>query len=480
MAGAMENAIRRIVGSGLVTSNKVARQLKNPWRKHPFLTGIHTPVTEELSLTDLEVSGDIPTALTGCYARIGPNPFAPDPRGHHWFLGDGMVHGIRLANGRAEWYHNRYIRSRALEAAGGPQAAPGPRSGPGDTVNTNVLRLAGRTLALVEAGTPPAELDESLDTVAYTDFDGALTSPFSAHPHEDPATGEWHAVTYTPLQPDRVWHVVINRDGSVSRQLSVPVPDGPSIHECTLTKRFAVVFDLPVTLSMAAMASGFGFPYRWNPQHPARVGLLPREGSAGDIIWCDVDPCFLFHVANSFELDQDTVVIDAAVYESMFDHGPDGPNGKPLGLERWTIDLPSRQVRRAALDQTPQEFPRIDDRYFGSQYWHAWSVGVPSEPLSNFAVPNSLFHHDLEAGQRHSYFFGDNCIGGEFVFVPDSPGAGEGEGWLLGYVVDTRDDVSQLQILNAQAVAAGPVACIHIPRRIPPGFHGNWIPDTVG
>ena len=79
MAGAMEHTIRRIVGSGLVTSNKVARQLKNPWRKHPFLTGIHTPVTEELSLTDLEVSGDIPTALTGCYARIGPNPFAPDP-----------------------------------------------------------------------------------------------------------------------------------------------------------------------------------------------------------------------------------------------------------------------------------------------------------------------------------------------------------------------------------------------------------------
>ena len=154
----------------------------------------------------------------------------------------------------------------------------------GDTVNTNVLRLAGRTLALVEAGTPPAELDESLDTVAYTDFDGALTSPFSAHPHEDPATGEWHAVTYTPLQPDRVWHVVITREGSVSRQLSVPVPDGPSIHECTLTKRFAVA---SICLSPCS-GHGVGL-HRWNPQHPARV---PREGSAGDIIWCDVDPAF--------------------------------------------------------------------------------------------------------------------------------------------------------------------------------------------
>ena len=63
---------------------------------------------------------------------------------------------------------------------------------------------------------------------------------------------------------------------------------------------------------------------------------------------------------------------------------------------------------------------------------------MPSEPLSNFAVPNSLSTMIWKAGQRHSYFFGDNCIGGEFVFVPDSPGAGEGEGWLLGYVVDTR------------------------------------------
>ena len=144
----------------------------------------------------------------------------------------------------------------------------------------------------MEAGTPPAELDESLDTVAYTDFDGALTSPFSAHPHEDPATGEWHAVTYTPLQPDRVWHVVINRDGSVSRQLSVPVPDGPSIHECTLTKRFVVVFDLPVTLSMAAMASGFGFPYRWNPQHPARSDCCPGRAVQGTLFGVMWTPAF--------------------------------------------------------------------------------------------------------------------------------------------------------------------------------------------
>ena len=479
MSQALEESIRRWVGAGLTTSNKVARQLKNPWRKHPFLTGIHEPVREELSLTDLRVEGDIPKALKGCYARIGPNPFAPDPRGHHWFLGDGMVHGIRLADGRAEWYRNRYIRSRALEEAGGLPAAPGPRAGPGDTVNTNILQLAGQNLALVEAGTPPVVLDERLDTVAYTDFDGALSSPFTAHPHEDRLTGEWHAITYTPLSPDRVWHVVIDGQRAVKKQVSIPVPDGPSIHECAITQRFVIVFDLPVTLSLGAMAKGFKFPYRWNPQRRARVGLLPRDGVADDIIWCDVDPCFLFHVANSFDADEHTVVVDAAVYETMFAHGPDGPNGQALGLERWRIDLRSRRVHRETYDATPQEFPRVDERYFGRAYRHVWSVGLPSDPVSNFAEPNDLFHHDLETGQRHVYRFGPQHVGGEFVFVPNEHSAPEGEGWLMGYVVDTATGGSELRILNAQAISEGPVATVHVPRRIPPGFHGNWMPDPA-
>ena len=70
---------------------------------------------EELSINDLKVTGEIPTSLSGKYARIGPNPFNPDPRGHRWFVGDGMVHGIRISDGKAEWYHNRYIKAGTLE-----------------------------------------------------------------------------------------------------------------------------------------------------------------------------------------------------------------------------------------------------------------------------------------------------------------------------------------------------------------------------
>ena len=130
MASAVESAIRGIVTTGVQKLATFNRSRQDEERAHPFLTGIHAPLHDELTLSGLKVSGKIPGELSGRYVRIGPNPFKPDPRGHHWFIGDGMVHGVRLKDGKAEWYRNRYIRSRQLEAEGGPAAAPGPRLSP--------------------------------------------------------------------------------------------------------------------------------------------------------------------------------------------------------------------------------------------------------------------------------------------------------------------------------------------------------------
>ena len=126
MARKTEFKIRAPVTNALNMTATLNRKLKNPFHRHLFLTDIHEPMTSELSLDHLKVSGQIPEALVGTYARISPNPFKSDPRGHHWFVGDGMVHGIRLSGGKATWYHNRYIRASTLERNGGPPAAAGP------------------------------------------------------------------------------------------------------------------------------------------------------------------------------------------------------------------------------------------------------------------------------------------------------------------------------------------------------------------
>ena len=477
MASVVETAIRGVVTKGITAVAGFNRARMDEGKDHPFLTGIHTPMTDERTLSDLSVTGQIPVELDGRYVRIGPNPFKPDGRGHHWFVGDGMVHGVRLKGGKAEWYRNRYIRSQLLEGQGGPAAAAGPRRTDRDTVNTNVVQIAGKITAIVEAGSNPAVLDGNLETVAYTDFGGTLTAPFTAHPHEDPRTGEFHAITYDGMSPNTIWHVALSPDGQVLRELAIPVEHGPSIHECALTERYVLVFDLPVTFSMKALISGQKFPYGWNPEHKARVGLLPRNGTADDIIWCDVDPCYVFHIANSYDDAGGKVIVDCAVYETMYTEGPEGPNGKPLGLERWTIDPATAKVLRSVIDASPQEFPRPDERYFGQPYRYAWSMGIPGNGDAAFLGPQPLYRHDLKTGERQVCNLGPNRVPGEFVFVPRSADAPEGDGWLMGYVIDTAKQTTDLMILDAADITKAPIAMVHIPHRIPPGFHGNWMPE---
>ena len=345
MGSQMETLIRSTVTRGVEALAAFNRRRLPKLADHPFLTGIHRPMTAELTLTELEVEveGQIPPALDGRYLRIGPNPIAPDPAAHHWFTGDGMVHGLRLSGGRALWYRNRWIRSNAVAAALGAAPAPGPH-GQHDTVNTNVVGVAGRTFALVEAGACPVELDETLDGQAYNPFDGTLAGAFSAHPHRDPLTGEQHAVCYDARNPDEVRHVVVDASGRVRREQPIAVKHGPMIHDCAITGRYVVILDLPVTFSMKALIAGHPFPYRWNPDHPARIGLMPREGSADDIVWCAAAPAYAFHVANAFDQPDGTVALDLCVYERMFDEGATGPDARCRGLERWTVDPAARAV----------------------------------------------------------------------------------------------------------------------------------------
>src|SRR5687768_5063937 len=92
-----------------------------------YLAGNFAPVREEVTVTDLDASGTLPDYLDGRYLRTGPNPVTdPDPATYHWFTGSGMVHGIRLRDGKAEWYRNRYVRSADVARALGEAPRLGP------------------------------------------------------------------------------------------------------------------------------------------------------------------------------------------------------------------------------------------------------------------------------------------------------------------------------------------------------------------
>ena len=475
MASRVETIIRAGVEKGTEALAGFNRK-RLPAREHPFLSGIHRPMTEELTLTELKVEGTIPAVLDGRYLRIGPNPIEADPASYHWFTGDGMVHGLALRDGSALWYRNRWIRSERVAATLGVAPAPGPRH-VFDTVNTNVVDVAGRTFALVEGGSYPVELSDTLEEQSYNPFDGTLAGSFTAHPHRDPLTGEHHAICYEGRRPQEIRHVVIDAAGKVVREQPITVEHGPMIHDCAITARYVVILDLPVTLSMGTLIAGHALPYAWNPNHRARVGLMPRDGGQNDVVWCEVDPAYVFHVANAFDLPDGRVVLDVCAYPTMFAGTPGGPDARSRGLERWTVDPATRSVSSATLDASPQDFPRVDERRFGEPYRFVYAMALEED--ARFRSDGRLYKHDLTAGTHEVHDFGPDRHPGEFVFVPAHAKAAEDEGWLIGLVVDAAAHTTDLVILDTRVFVAEPVARIRLPHRVPPGFHGNWMPRSA-
>ena len=443
-----------------------------------YLNDNYAPVTEEVTAFDLPVVGELPAELNGRYLRNGPNPFADvDPAAHHWFTGAGMVHGVRLADGRAAWYRNRYVGGTALSAHRGLPDIPGPNWNASDSgPNTNVGGFAGTTWAMVEAGGVPVELTYELETIGRNDFAGTLPGAFTAHPKVDADTGEMHAVVYAwPQWMDHVQYVVVGADGRVRRTVDVPLPGMSMVHDMSLTQKYAVVYDMPVTVDFDLAFAG-RFPFRWNPGYGSRLGLLPREGAADEIVWVEVPISYGFHPMNAYDVvggpDDGKVVIDLCVYDRMFEHDLLGPFGDGFArLERWTLDPATRTTSTVVIDESRSEFPRHRGSLTAKPYRYGYCASPDLQP----GWPT--LKYDLHTGERQVFDHGPGRSAGEPVFVGRQGSTVEDDGWLITFVHDATNGGAELVVIDAQDFGRGYVAQVTLPQRVPYGFHGNWVSD---
>lgn len=434
----------------------------------------YRPVTDETTSTDLHVLGTLPPQLDGTFLRIGPNAHGGhDPAVDHAFGGDGMVHALRLGDGRAHWYRNRWLRGDAVSAALGELPAPGPRRGLDDNVNANIVRHAGRTLAVTGGGALPLILDGDLRTRARTDFDGTLPGGFCAHPLTDPVTGELHAVAAGSAADEAVL-LTVDVDGRVRGALPVPVKGRPLMHAFALTSRHAVLFDLPVAHDAAAARAGSPFPYSWQPERDARVGIVTRDRAEQNPLWLDVPPCFVFHPVNAFEDADGRITVDVIRHEKAFDRDRLHPSESTPTLWRWTLDRSEGAVVEHRLDDRAQEFPRIDERRTGLPYRYAFTVELHPRDGAALCGP-ALLRHDLAAGRTDRHALTGGRLTGEPVFVPRDALAPEADGWLLTLVYDPAADRSELVVIDTADFTGPPVAVVPLPVRVPHGFHAQWV-----
>lgn len=458
-----------------------------PFPSSPYLSGNFAPILMECDAPDLPVLGEMPCALRGTLYRNGPNPqYAPRDAQYHWFIGDGMVHAFHIEDGRVR-YRNRWVRTNkfqreqsaghALFGSWGNPATTDPSVlGQNDGVaNTNILWHAGRLLALEEADLP-IELDsESLATRGEVDYGGKLNGAMTAHPKVDPVTGEMVFFAYSadgPFTP-ALRYGVVDRNGQLQRLERLETPFPSMVHDFMVTQHHVLFPILPLTGSMDRAMRGDP-AYAWEPEKGSHIAIMPRNGGAAQMRWFRGEACYVFHVMNAWE-SGNKVIADVMQYESAPLFNPD-TNGTGARLCRWTFDMAGKSdgFTREYLDDMPGEFPRFDERFSTLPYRHGY-FALRQHDSSARGSYDGLAHIDLRSGKRTIHMLPQGDAISEPVFVPRAADSAEGDGWLLATVYRGAEARSDLVVLDAGAVARGPIATVQLSHRVPFGFHGNWL-----
>lgn len=459
----------------------------------PDLAGNMFPANAEVDVASLAVTGEIPHGLRGSFIRNGPNPMFPPIGRYHMFDGDGMLHAVTFDDGRVS-YRNRWIRSRGLQAEvnlgravypglGDVMNFPDPalvgRAGPvKNPANTHIIRHAGTFLALWEGGLP-TEVTADLDTIGEYTFDGKLTGAMTAHPRIDPRTGEMFFFAYSVFEPI-IRYYVVDRDGQLVHSAEVDVPSPIMMHDFIITDRYTVFLDSPIVFDIANL--GKGPMVKWQPEQGTRIGVMPRMGAAEDIRWFEIDPGHVQHFWNGWS-DGDRIEMSGTRFEHP-NFGIDGTaeldeytvDDTPPYPARFWVDLAAGTAGWEQTDDLGGDFCRFNDDFNGVQTrWHYMSSAVaPDRRLGDF---DTIVKYDAKTGERTMWNAGPSGHVGESVFAPNPDGADEGDGWLLNAVYDAATDRTDVCVLDAQDIAAGPIARVHLSHRMPFGFHANWFAD---
>lgn len=436
------------------------------WMQHNY-----GPVDAERDAVDLEVEGSIPPELTGLYVRNGSNPKYGDPG--HWFLGNGMVHGVRLENGRALWYKNRWVQTPLLAP---PSDAGLTIPGPTETAsNVALVSHASRLLALGEVGLPFELSEADLSTIGPYDFAGQLQTFMTAHPKIDPVTGEMLMFGYYFAEPYLTYHRV-DATGALTKSIPITLPASVMMHDFQVTETRVVFMDLPIVFDLSMAVAGNSFPFRWDATKAARLGLLSRDATVDTVTWIPIDPCFIFHTWNAYDDPSGKVILEAARYPELWLNGPDGFDAFPT-QHRYVIDPTAGTATLEQLDDRTVEFPQLDRRRMGRKHRYGYGLWLADDQGTHHPMGvRGIVKYDRDAGTSTVHAIDASLQPDEAFFVPASANAAEDEGYLLSYVYDRRTDRTDLYIADASRMDAPPVARVKLPFRVPFGFHGFWVP----
>ncbi|CAL0333573.1 unnamed protein product [Lupinus luteus] len=493
----------------------------NSKRPHHYLAGNFAPVPDETPPTnDLPVLGYLPDCLNGEFVRVGPNPkFAP-VAGYHWFDGDGMIHGLRIKDGKAA-YVSRFVRTSRLKQEESFRGAKYMKIGDlkglfglvvvnlqllrskfkvlddsygNSTANTALVYHHGKLLALSEVDKPyviKVIEDGDLETLGLLDYDKRLSHSFTAHPKVDPVTGEMFTFGYSQTPP-YITYRVISKDGYMHDPVPITVPESIMMHDFAITENYAIFMDLPMYFRPKDMVTKNKLVYSFDSTKKARFGILPRYAKdEKHIRWFELPTCFIFHNANAWEEEDEVVLIACRIEKPDLDLVSGSLKEKLESfaneLYEMRFNMKTGEASQKKLSAPALDFPRVNENYTGRKQRYVYGT-----TLDNIAKVTGIIKFDLHAkpdsgktklevggNVQGLYDLGPGRFGSEAVYVPRVPGTNseEDDGYLIFFVHDENSRKSFVHVVDARTMSANPIAVVELPHRVPYGFHAFFVTE---
>ncbi|XP_057448865.1 probable carotenoid cleavage dioxygenase 4, chloroplastic [Lotus japonicus] len=489
-----------------IINNFIDPPLKPSVDPRHVLSQNFAPVNE-LPPTECDVvQGTLPPCLDGAYIRNGPNPQHLPKGPYHLFDGDGMLHALRISQGRATLC-SRYVKTYKYKIendAGYPlipnvfsgfntlvaSAARGsltaarviagqynPANGIG-LANTSLALFGNKLYALGESDLPyeiRIANNGDIETLGRRDFDGKLTMSMTAHPKIDPDSGECFAFRYGPVPPF-LTYFRFDPDGKKHPDVPVFSMTRPSfLHDFAITKKYAIFTDIQLGMNPLDMISG-GSPIGSDPAKVSRIGILPRYArDESEMKWFDVPGFNIVHAINAWEEEDGKTVTLVAPNILSVEHTMERLELVHAVVEKVRIDMETGFVTRKPLSTRNLDFGVINQRFLGrkSRFVYA-AVGDPMPKISG------VVKIDVVSGETVGCrMYGEGCYGGEPFFVAAGEEVEEeDDGYLVSYVHDEGKGESRFLVMDAQSPELEVVAAVKLPRRVPYGFHGLFVSDS--
>ncbi|XP_020965523.1 carotenoid 9,10(9',10')-cleavage dioxygenase 1 isoform X3 [Arachis ipaensis] len=488
---------------------------------HHYLTGNFAPLPDETPPTkDLPLTGHLPDCLNGEFVRVGPNPKFSPVAGYHCtaytiypplsfcrFDGDGMIHGLRIKDGKAT-YVSRFVKTSRLkqeEYFGGAKFMKiGDLKGlfgllmvnmqmlraklkvldlsfGNGTANTALIYHHGKLLALSEADKPYAIKvfeDGDLQTLGLLDYDKRLGHSFTAHPKVDPFTGEMFTFGYSHTPP-YITYRVISKDGFMHDPVPITIAEPIMMHDFAITENYEMVKNKTLI-------------FTFDSTKKARFGVLPRYAKdEKHIRWFELPNCFIFHNANAWEEEDEVVLITCRLKNPDLDMVSGTVKEKLENfsneLYEMRFNMKSGEASQKKLSASAVDFPRVNESYTGRKQRYVYGTTLDSIAKVTGIIKFDL-HAEPDSGKtklevggnvQGLYDLGPGRFGSEAVFVPRIPGttSEEDDGYLICFVHDENTGKSFVHVIDAKTMSADPVAVVELPHRVPYGFHAFFVTE---